>query len=1061
MKKVCAHACFSTCKKYILYWANILMLFLLFGFTQAFANMSNEKKFTVVKGIVKGSDGEVIPGVNVTVKGKPGGSVTNDDGAFSINVNVGDVLVFTAVGYQSKEVIITGLTDITVVMESSSTELSQVIISGYTTQSKKDFTGSAARVSAKQIENRPIQSFEQALAGQAPGVNIIQPNGVLNNTPVFRIRGVNSVSLSSYPLIIIDGIAVYTGSFGTKAPNNPLSNINPSDIESVDILKDASATAIYGSRAAGGVVVITTKRGKKGKTKVNANAWVGFSKPVNLPKMLNAEQYVAIKNEGLANAGQQPAFFLDHTSDGKLIDVDWYKYGYQTGVSQNYDVNFSGATDATSYYISAGVSDQSGILRTNTFKRQSLNARLDHKLFKNFTVGGTFNYTNTNNKAPSTGSVPGQSFQIDGTARAVMMLWPNVSPYNEDGSYNMNGGAIGKGANTISSAYYNQVAIIDNDYHKSGSNTVIANAFAEWQILKGLKLKSSYAMNRINTEALSFYSPLQGIGYANNGVATNIYSVDFRKTWNTTLNYNNTFGDKHNVNVLLGYEGIKSTSKQWGAESVDLTDLYYTNYQGAFAVTYPVANYTGINGLQSYFSSLHYGFDKRYLLNFSFRRDGYSGLAAGHKFGNFMGGSIGWNIANESFFQNSSLHNIISDLRIKASYGTVGNVNIGDFPSLSLYSTNGLYGDLPILYSSQVGNADLRWETNTKTDIGFEFSLWQGKINVQADYYRNDVDNMILNAKQSPSKGIPGNSISSNVGSMYNKGFEFNIIARVIEKNNFSWTVNFNLSTLQNKVTKLADNNADILGNSGATSGAIELASITRVGYAVGSIFVPVTTGVNPDNGRRMYLNRNNEVVQYDHTNVSWTHLDGSPANPIDGVLDAVVIGSALPSYYGGFNNSFAYKNFDVDLGFSFQGGNKIYWGTGATLLDGRYHNNSVKVLERWTKPGDITDVPRIVYGDNTSNGGSLSNSGNVVKGDYVKLRNASIGYRLPLSLVSKIKLSSIRIYAQGTNLLTFTKYPGSDPEVSVNGNDSSAPGADKNSAPSARIFTFGINVGF
>ncbi len=1013
-----------------------------------------------LKGIITNVQGTPLSGINITVKGKSIGTTTDENGQFNITAAIGEVLIISGIGYESQEIRLSNVTSLNIELKEESTELSQVIVSGYTTQSKKDFTGSAVKINAAQIENRPIQSFEQALVGQAPGVNLIQPNGVLGNTPVFRIRGINSISLSSYPLIIIDGVAAFTGNFGTKAANNPLADINPSDIESVDILKDASATALYGSRAANGVLVITTKKGKKGQGKVKLDSWMGFSNAVNLPKLLNAEQYVMIKNEGLSNLGQAPGFFLETRPDGSIVETNWYDYGYQTAFSHNHNLSFSGASDNTSYYVSAGYSDHDGIIRTNSFERKSLKLSLDQKVFDRVHIGTNFTYSNSINRSPSTGSLPSQSFQIDGVARAVMMLGPNVSPFNEDGSYNMRGPNIGNGANLIGSAYYNQVAIIENDYFISENNTTISNVYGEIEIAKGLKAKTSYSINKVATENIQFYSPLQGIGFNNNGVAANMYSADTRTDWISTLTYNRSFNKSHNLNVLLGYEEIKTTVKQWGAERLDLTDPYYTNYQGGYSTIYPLGNISTLNGLISYFSNVFYDYDKKYLLSFSLRRDGYSGLSQGNKYGNFAGGSIGWNISEENFYKNSSFSNIVNNLKIRASYGSVGNVNLGDFPALSLYAT-GLYGDIPSLYSSQVGNPHLKWETSTKTDIGLDFSLFNNKITIQADYYKNNINDMILNAKQAPSRGIPGNSISSNVGSMYNQGFEFNITGHIIDKKDFTWTANFNISTLKNEVTQLANNNSDILGNSNSTTGAVELASITRVGHAVGSIFAVRTLGVNPDNGQRMYLNRNDEVVQYNHNGVQWTYLDGTIAAPLDIVRDGVVLGSALPSFFGGFNNSFTYKNFDVDLGFTFSGGNKMYWGNGATLLDGRYHNNSTDILRRWQKSGDVTDIPKVVYGDNTSNGGSLSHSGNLRNGNYAKLRNASIGYRFPASLASKLHLSSLRVYAQGTNLLIFTSYPGSDPEVSVNGNDSSAPGADKHSAPSARTFTFGINVGF
>lgn len=1042
-------------KKKVLY---LLGVILLLG-VQAYAQTR-----TITGKVTDANDGLPLPGVNISL-GRGIGTKTEANGNYSLKVPAGKhTLTFSFIGYGSQQVAVTSDV-LNVKLTSTQNQLSEVVVSGYSSVSKKDFTGSAVKVSAAQIANKPVQSFDQALAGQAAGVNIIQPNGVLNNPPVFRIRGFNSISLSSYPLIIVDGVPVFTGlgnaAASNSAPSNPLGDINPNDIESVDILKDASSTAIYGSRAANGVVVITTKKGKQGKTRVNYDGWVGVTKAFNLPDLLNAQQYVTLKNEARANAGLAPGFAMQKDANGNDVETDWYKVVYQTGISQNHNLNVSGATESTSYFLSTGYSNQESFIKTNSFERKVFRGNVDHHLSKTITIGTNFSYSNSLNKGPNSGSLPGQAYNTGGLARLPLVLNPNVSPYNPDGSYNITStGTLGLGANTIANNYPNAVVLLDLDKFTSSNTNVIANVYGEWEILKGLKFKTQYNINKLNTNNTTFQNPIAGDGQSNNGLAQNTFQEYNRRDWTNTLNYVGVFGD-HHLNLLAGQEEYHTTNVGTGTQRTNLADSYFNNFQGNFLNVLSDAstgNFQSENGFRSFFGNVNYDYKRKYLLSGTFRRDGFSGLSSNNKYGNFGGGSIGWNIAEEGFFKTSSLAKIFDDFKLKGSYGVVGNVGVGDYASLSLYNS-GLYGAAGTIFFNQAGNPDLKWETSKKTDAGINFSMFKGRITADIDYYNNKIDNLILNAPQSPSRGIPGNTIAANVGSMYNKGVEFNITSRNIVKKDFSWTTNFNISTVKNRVTALAQGNSDIFG----TTSSLETANITRVGYTLGSIFAVPVAGVNPANGQRIFINRFGKEVQYNQvgTPSKWTYLDGTTAPAIDGTLDGKIIGKSMPSYYGGLNNTFVYKNFDLNIGITFSGGNKIYNGTQATLRDQRFWNNEVEILDRWTAPGQVTDIPKVVYGDNYSNGSAIPNSSNVQNGAYAKLKNVAVGYKLPSDLVARAGIASVRFYLQATNLAVVTKYKGSDPEVSANGNSNLAPGVDRNTVPSSRIFTFGINVGF
>ncbi len=1021
---------------------------------------------TVTGKVTDKSDGSSLPGVSVIIKGTNLGTQTSANGTYSINVPAGRTqLEFAFVGYVRQTLNIGSSNTVNVTLISDQQQLGEVVVMGYGTQSRKDVTGSVASVSGEKLKNQPVQSFEQALAGKAAGVNIIMPNGVLNNPPVFRIRGFNSISLSSYPLIVVDGIPVYTGDqSANSAAGNALGDINPSDIESIDILKDAAASAIYGSRASNGVVVITTKKGKLGSTKVNYEAWAGFNEATHLPELLDAQGYVSMKNEALANIGTPARFFLQTLADGSTVNTDWYKVAYRTGVSQNHALNFSGATEKTSYYVSIGFSDQEGFIRNNDFQRKIGRVNLDHKLTNRIKVGSNFSFTNTFNKAPNTGSLPGQAFSTVGLGRLAIVLPPNVPAYNPDGTYHMNGGAIGFGANNsaVASNYPNAEVLLREDKFTSENNRLIGNVYASLDLLKGMVLKTSYGIDNLLTESISFANKYQGDGFSPNGSATNVNAKNNRWNWVNTLSYNTTIASSHNVSALGGYEEQSSIGSSWGATRQNVSDPFIEVYQGGFGTIIPAGNGLGINAFRSVFGSVNYDFKKKYFLAGSFRRDGYSGLATGQKWGNFGGASVGWDISQENFFQNSKLADIMSQLKLRGSYGVVGNINIGDFPALSLYGT-GLYGAVPSLGYSQAGNADLKWETSTKTDIGINLAFLNGRIEFDADYFYNDIDKLIQAAPQSPSKGIPGNSIVTNIGRMYNKGWEFSINSTNIEKGNFRWSSNFNVSFIKNEVTALANNNADLPG---VTS--LETANRTRVGYSLGQIYVVETAGVDPVTGERIFVNRNGQKVRFSFQRPAssrYLYLDGTNAGQvapaIDAVADARIWGNSIPTFYGGFDNNFKYKAFDLNVGITYSGGNYLYYGTQAGLRDQRFWNNEAGMLRRWTAAGQVTDIPRVVYGDNTSNGSAVPMSANVYKGDFLKLRNVSLGYSLPSKYLGKTGISSLRVYTQATNLLVFTDYAGPDPEVSVNGNSNLAPGVDRNSVPLGRSITFGLNVGF
>lgn len=1048
---------------------------------QTYAARSSASAFVLadkpVSGVIRDKEsGQPLPGVSVIIKGSSNGTITDQDGKYQLIAPENATLVISFIGYASIEKPVGGQTQIAVELSADTRQLSELVVVGYGTQTKSEFTGSAVRLKGEAIKEQPIQSFDQALAGRAAGVSISQPNGVLNNPPVIRIRGINSISLSSYPLVVVDGIPINTGnvSTSTAVPNNPLGDINPADIESIDVLKDAASTSIYGSRAAAGVLLITTKRGKTGKPRINLESWAGVSEVTRLPELLNAGQYIAIKNEAVLNAkilggnennDKVPSalFFQNTNPDGTPIDTRWYDYIYRTGVSQNHNLSVSGGTQSTTYYFSANYSKQNGFLRANEFDRKSARFNIDQEVNRWLKLNGSVSYNTTNNASPYAGSLPSSNFFLVGLARLAIALPPNVPAYNPDGSYNISTtspNTIGMGNNQVVSNWGNPVAQLDKNHYTSSNDRIIGSFAATAQLLKNFQFRTSYAIDRLRTETKTFDSALQGNGYSTKGNAVNVSALRDNWNWTNTLTFTPTFG-KHSVSVLAGYDVQKFNNSAWGASRSQGADPFFENYQGNWGSITSSGNELDERAYLSYFSRVSYDLAKKYFVTVNFRRDGNSALGFDKKYGNFGGISGGWALSEEEFYKNLRLATVLSSVKLRASWGRVGNGNISNaFGSLELYN-GGLYGSSPTWAISQAGNSDLGWETSRQTNIGADLGLLDDRIQVDVTYFDNNVDGLILSAPQAISKGVPGNSILRNVGSMFNRGVELGISANIVRSGEFSWNASVNFTKLKNKVTALSDGNTDIVGT---THVAYETTNVTRVGHSVGSLYGARTAGVNPENGRRIFINAKGEKVQYSQIvgpgESNWTYLDGSKAAAITGA-DYDLIGDALPKWYGGFSNTFKYGAFDASVNFTFAGGNYVMNGTRATLLDQRAYNNSTEILKRWQKPGDITDIPRLVYNDQLSSGSSFPVSTNAEKADFLRLQNLSLGYRLPASAFGNSGIGPVRIYAQGSNLFLLTGYNGTDPESSVNGNANTTPGIEKNSVGQARTFTLGVNLSF
>ena len=1032
-----------------------------------------------ITGKVTDDSGNGLPNVTIQIKGTSIGTTSGTDGSYTLNIpESARVLVFSSVGMTPVEINIGNKGVINATLQSSEKEMQEVVVVGYGTQKKKDVTASISTVKGSAIADKPVQSFDQALAGRAPGVQITVPNGVLNAPPVFRIRGTNSISLSSYPLIIIDGVPAPTGDFSaTSAAGNALASINPNDIESIDIAKDAAATAIYGSRAANGVVLITTKKGKNGRPRVSYNGSVGWTKAYGLPEVLNAQQYTDYKNAAAANnpninttnpAGANYTKFNTATdANGNLIDTRWTDVVYRQGLSQSHNVNVSGGNDATTYYFSAGYTDQEGMLKKNDFKRANVLFNIESKLNRVLSVGGKIAYSNEKNLAASTsGSLPGEGFATAGLGRIVLVNAPNVSPFLNNGSYNISANnVVGPMNNTIPQVgFYNPQVLLDLNRSNSEANHIQSNVFIQLKPLSWLTLRTMYGIDYMLVDNEIFQTPLHGDGFAPIGSASSTFSKSKRWTWNNTLQADKTFGD-HSISALVGSEQDRRTSDGFGLNRTQVSDPVYDVIQAGWGLNNQSGLSLGENYLLSFFGRFNYDFDKKYFISANLRQDEYSAFAAKKQI--FYGLSAGWEVTKEKFWQGLGLDNVVSTLKLRASYGKVGNTaGIGDFAIYSTYGS-GLYGGSATLSFNQAGNLDLQWETSTKTDVGATLGLFNERVQVEFAWYKNDISDLILNVPQSPSAGLP-TSVPMNVGTMFNQGIEFSISGSPIRTRDFQWTTSFNITTNKNEVTSLAPGLNEILTS---TSG-LETVSRTAPGYSLGYLWVVKTGGVDPATGRRILINQQGKPIYYQFYvpagQFQFSNADGTRYNNADGTArqitqaaDAVMYGNVVPKQYGGWDNTFKYKNFDLNVLLTYQLGFYVYYGTHAGLHDQRFWNNAVDVLQAWKKPGDITTVPKPVYGDNFSNGSALPMDYNVFKGDFVKLRNVSVGFTLPQRILDKTKIASARLYVSGQNLAIFSKYPGPDPEVSSNGNGTTNQGIDRNTVANARTITVGLNLGF
>jgi len=1016
----------------------LLLAFFAIGLT---ALMAQTKE---ISGTVTSDDGGSIPGVSISVKGSTLGTITDMDGKFKLKAPAdAKTLIFSFVGMTTQEVAIGNQSTINVKLKVQDISVDEVVVVGYGVQKKREVTGSISQVKGDAMANLATPSFESQLAGRSAGVQITSANGVLGEAPRIRIRGIGSLSQGTYPLVVVDGMPIITGDVGGDASVNAMGDINPADIESVEILKDGSATAIYGSRAANGVILITTKKGVKGKASVTYSDYFGIASPVNLFDLLGASDFVTIANEKRANKG------LSAIAVGTDVNTDWQKAVLrQNAFQQDHNLAISGASDATKYYFSAGYTTQDGVSRPNKMNRYTLRANIDHQAYKWLTIGLNSSVSRSEYFGMNTGNN-----SLSGNIFSAIRQLPNTAVYdaNDPTGYNIddaNPAIVGRGQNLqgIDDNLPNIRYTLDNNVQSSKIMGVTASAYGLITVIDGLTLKTQAGIDSKGTTGFQYWNPLHGDGRGPNGYINNDFTSYLRWNLQNVLTYAKTIAENHNINVNLVSEFQQQTYNYFYGSGSNLSDSFFSHnlISGSYGTQSSGGSMTQ-NGFNSLAARVNYNYASKYFIQASIRRDGISSLPVTNRYGLFPGASVGWTISKESFLADVKF---LSDLKARASYAEVGNVNIGNYPYLGLYA-NAKYADNNGIAFAQMGNDQLKWETSKKTDFGLDASFLDSRLKFTFDYFDNNQDGQILSVPTPPSFGIPGNSVAKNIGKLKNWGYELSAEAQLINKKDFRLSVDANLSLVHNKVIELV-NHQDI----------INTYTIVRENESFNTLFGYDYVGVNMSNGNPIFRKADGSLVQGNIPTSTYKVYD--PANPTDISVasslvsaDRKLLGSTIPTYFGSFGAKAEFKGFDFNVMFRYSGGNYVMNRTRNDMMNQKFQNNSTEILGRWQsvdKPGDGW-TPRLYYAsDAFINMDNNSSTRWIEKGNFVKLQNIAIGYTIPKSIISKIGVQNLRVFVQGQDILMFTKYKGIDPEMESGG-------VDYNGTPRQQVVTFGVNL--
>lgn len=990
-----------------------------------------------LSGTVKDGAGQPLPGVTVLVKGTTTGTVTDINGIYKLTAQEGAVLVFTFIGYLVQEINVGNQSIIDVTLKEDETSLEEVVIVGYGTVRKTDITGSLSSLSNEDFNPGMQASVDQMIQGRAAGVQITQASSEPGGGVSIRIRGAASLTAGNEPLYVIDGFPLDNSpaspgyaSTGNQSPRNPLNSLNPGDIESIEILKDASATAIYGSRGANGVILITTKKGKKGAISVEYSGYFGGQEVAKSLDMLKAPDYMSFLNDLRTTQGQT-AVFTPTQINAVGQGTDWQKEIFRSAPVQNHQVSFSGGSDNTQYYASLNYFDQDGVVINSGTKRYTTKLNLSHSLNK-FKFGLNMNSAFVKDTYMPHGTSINESAGVINTAIYQDPTLPILD-------------ASGKYAQSDFVNLENPIGLARGVLDESGTNRTFGNIFAEYAFLGNLKAKINLGSDR-QTSRRDTYVSRTTLSGAQTGGRANVQSIEnFNDIVELTLNYEKQFNENHRINAVGGYtyQEFSERGLTGGANKFINDGLLTNNLSAGDRTNFVLNSFRSKNQIQSYLGRVNYALYDKYLITASFRADGSSRFGENNKFGYFPSFALGWRLSEEDFIKNM---NLFSDLKLRASYGITGNQEIGNYQSLVLLGLAGqaVFNESLIvgIAPTQFANPNLKWETTSQFNIGFDFEFFEGRLSGSTDYFQKETSDLLLNL---PIPNTTGFSTSlQNIGSTSNSGFELMLTSENMT-GKFNWSSSVNISTIRNQVTDIGGLPFIIQGGAGFASGI----SILRVGDPINAYFGYVVEGV---------FQSKEEIIGSAQPGSRPGELKYQDTNKDNKITpeDRVILGSPFPDFSFGISNTFRYKGFDLSIFFQGVYGNEMF---NFNIVEAENpisfrRNRFANVLDRWT-PTNLTNdhpsyiPPAVAYGN-------AVNSRAVEDASYLRLKNLRLGYSFP-KLKSK-HLNTLSVYFTGQNLLTFTNYSGYDPEVSAFGTSNIR--ADYNAYPLSKIYTMGINLG-
>ncbi|MBP6687109.1 MAG: TonB-dependent receptor [Lacibacter sp.] len=982
-----------------------------------------------ITGKVTDDAGSPIANVSVQVKGTNLGTVTKEDGTYALSVSSSaKTLIFSGVGLETMEVSIGSKSIVNPTLRQSEKSLEEVVVVGYQTVRKRDVASAVSKISAADIDNLPMPNFAQAMQGRAAGVIVAAANGVPGGSLSVIIRGVGSISAGTVPLYVVDGIQLNTGTGSINTQNNPLNFLNPDDIESIEILKDAAAASIYGARAANGVVIVTTKKGKMGKPKFTVSVYQGQSSPLQLVESLNSQQWYQLRTEAWANANPTSSAASTRntvlsnmglpstTSQGKLDSLptyDWQRESFGKGSILNAELSMQGGSQNINYYISGSYSKQKAFIAPTDFQRGALLTKIGFKINEKFTLDNSISLSTFWQNAPYSLGNTG----FGNPAYASAMILPNNPIYNADGTYY---GLPGSGQNMAGTFNHNILAVGDYVKYNTRTNQLIGSMALTYKVLPDLTLKTLVGLDYRSTQDQRYQDPRVNDGFGVSGRLGN--QVDWNTNFisTTTANYRKTIAEKHDINLLGGIE-FRRDQNQWFQADGQGFPTYLLQYMSAASTPVAVSGQWTASATFSQFAKVGYSYLGKYIFNYTVRRDGSSRFGLNNKYGIFQSAQVAWNAKDELFLKNVDE---ISELKIRYSFGQAGNDQIGNVLYAQLYGATRLYGNSSGIFPSQLGNPDLSWETREESNIGLDLGLFKNRVLLTADLYKRTNKDLLLARSLYNTTGFT--SITQNLGQVENEGLELLLSVKPFD-GKFKWTSSFNIAFQRNKVKELYDGLKSLPAD----------ASI-RVGSPLGSFFVAEWAGVNPATGRGMWYDINGNITY----------------NPT--AADRKIVGNIYPSKFGGWNNTLSYKGFSLDVFFQYEYGRIRQDGqytqmmrmAGATVNTLLYGYNT-----RWQKPGDVVPTPRPFNGLADFNSvGWGTGTRYLFKTDYIRLKQLTLGYDITAELAKKMKIDGARIYVQGINLWTYTKWPSYDPEFT---------GDNFGIIPQSKNITVGLQVRF